>query len=131
MDLEALGNIGDFVGGLAVLATLVYLAFQIRQNTLEVRNAAVQRILEQSTSIFSSELSLKALDIPRDSPEELSEQDKKTLLLFMRRNFQLFEQVYLQSLVGRIDQDVMSAYESRIRFHFDMPFVWGRKIICR
>ena len=38
--LEALGNIGDFVGGLAVIATLVYLALQVRQNSQLLRNAA-------------------------------------------------------------------------------------------
>jgi hypothetical protein len=42
MNLEALGNIGDFVGGIAVIATLVYLAIQIRQSN---------RLVEQSTQI--------------------------------------------------------------------------------
>jgi hypothetical protein len=31
--IEALGNIGDFVGGVGVIVTLLYLASQIRQNT--------------------------------------------------------------------------------------------------
>ena len=37
MSLDALGNIGDFVGGLGVVITLIYLAVQIRQNTATVR----------------------------------------------------------------------------------------------
>jgi hypothetical protein len=37
MSLDALGNIGDFVGGLGVVITLIYLAAQIRQNTATVR----------------------------------------------------------------------------------------------
>ena len=39
--LEALGNIGDFVGGIAVIATLVYLAVQVRQNTQQLRASAL------------------------------------------------------------------------------------------
>jgi len=35
--LEQLGNLGDFVGGVAVLVTLAYLAIQIRQNTEQVK----------------------------------------------------------------------------------------------
>ena len=31
--LEALGNIGDFIGGIGVVITLAYLAVQIRHNT--------------------------------------------------------------------------------------------------
>jgi len=30
MTIETLGNLGDFVGGLAVIASLLYLAVQIR-----------------------------------------------------------------------------------------------------
>ena len=32
MDLTQLANLGEFIGGLAVLATLVYLAVQMRQS---------------------------------------------------------------------------------------------------
>ena len=43
--LEDLGNIGDFVGGIGVIATLIYLAIQIRQNTRAVRTASRQEIV--------------------------------------------------------------------------------------
>jgi len=42
--LEALGNIGDFVGGIGVVVTLLYLAVQIRHNTRSVRTASRQEI---------------------------------------------------------------------------------------
>jgi hypothetical protein len=38
--LDTLGNLGDFVGGIAVLVTLIYLAIQIRQNTAQVKIAS-------------------------------------------------------------------------------------------
>jgi hypothetical protein len=38
--LEDLGNLGDFIGGLAVVATLAYLAIQVRQNTTQLRRSA-------------------------------------------------------------------------------------------
>ena len=37
--LEALGNLGDFIGGIAVVITLIYLAVQVRQNTLQLRDS--------------------------------------------------------------------------------------------
>ncbi len=43
--LEALGNLGDFIGGLAVVVTLAYLAVQIRQNTKALRTASRQEIV--------------------------------------------------------------------------------------
>jgi len=44
--LDALGNLGDFIGGIAVIATLLYLAVQVRQNTASVRAASRQDIVE-------------------------------------------------------------------------------------
>ena len=42
--LESLGNLGDFIGGIAVVVTLVYLATQIRQNTAALQTASRQAI---------------------------------------------------------------------------------------
>jgi hypothetical protein len=43
--LDALGNLGDFVGGLAVVVTLIYLAVQVRQNTAALRTASWQTVV--------------------------------------------------------------------------------------
>ena len=45
MNWEALGAIGEIVGAVAVIATLGYLAVQIRQNTRSVRAATLQSVL--------------------------------------------------------------------------------------
>ena len=45
MSLEDLGNIGEFVGAMAVVFSLIYLAIQIRQNTAAVRTASRQDIV--------------------------------------------------------------------------------------
>ena len=41
MTLSDFGNLGDFVGGIAVVITRAYLAVQIRQSTKEVRSASL------------------------------------------------------------------------------------------
>ena len=43
MSLQELSQIGEFLGGLSVLLTLVYLAIQIRGNTKAVRLAGAQQ----------------------------------------------------------------------------------------
>jgi hypothetical protein len=51
--LEDLGNVGEFVGALAVVASLIYVALQLRQHTEqmaenaeEARHASMERLLE-------------------------------------------------------------------------------------
>ncbi len=51
MNLQDLGNLGEFVGAIAVLVTLVYLALNIRQNTAQLsqNTRAVQLTARQAT----------------------------------------------------------------------------------
>ncbi len=46
MNLESLGNVGEFIGGLAVIVTLTYLAFQVRQGTKTLRANSVHELTE-------------------------------------------------------------------------------------
>ena len=48
--LESLGNLGEFIGSIAVLASLIYLALQVRQATKWQRHAAA---LDRATSLTS------------------------------------------------------------------------------
>ncbi len=56
MSLEDLGNIGEFIGALAVVISLVYLAIQIRQNTAHMReNSEYSKLLLQEHFVSSEE----------------------------------------------------------------------------
>jgi len=52
--LEALGNLGDFVGGIAVVATLVYLAIQVRQNTAQLHRSAELAHVDSRDTTFEA-----------------------------------------------------------------------------
>ena len=48
MNWDALGAIGEIVGAIAVVATLAYLAVQIRQNNKLSQTTAVQAVSQQN-----------------------------------------------------------------------------------
>ena len=50
MNWEAIGAVGEVFGALGVIATLGYLAVQIRQNTKTVRTSTYQAVLDSSRS---------------------------------------------------------------------------------
>jgi len=50
--IQDLGSIGEFVAAIATVATLVYLAIQIRSNTVAVRSAAAQSVHEAFASWY-------------------------------------------------------------------------------
>ena len=53
MTWEAIGALGEVVGAIAVIATLIYLSAQIRSNTMSNRNAALQTVSAQNADWLS------------------------------------------------------------------------------
>ena len=48
MDIIELGAIGELVGGVAVIGTLLFVGFQVRQNTRSIKAARFDRGPETS-----------------------------------------------------------------------------------
>jgi hypothetical protein len=81
--LEALGNIGDFLGGVGVLVTL-HLASQIRQNSHTGRNAAAESVLQTMISALqtasSSPQISRVIAVGQTNIEDLSEDERAQFL---------------------------------------------------
>jgi len=53
LDLQALANLGEFIGGLVVIVSLAYLAAQVRQNTQSLRTENYARALDRISAMQS------------------------------------------------------------------------------
>ena len=67
MTLDQLANLGEFLGGLAVLLTLVYLAVQVRQNTHALKRSSARLTSVQNSDALrgwaeSSEVMIEGFD---------------------------------------------------------------------
>jgi hypothetical protein len=95
MTLQELGSLGEFIGALAVIASLAYVALQIRQHTRSLRTASFQalmqsaacenRIIAQDPAV--AELYLRGLD----SYDELDSVEKSRFSALMYNFIWLFE----------------------------------------
>ena len=54
MNLNDLANVGQVIGALAVVISLIYVAFQIRQNTSAVRSATAQAVHDNYADWYMS-----------------------------------------------------------------------------
>ena len=63
MTLEQLGGLGEFIGAMAVVVSLIYVAFEIRSNSRSTRLAALQTAMESSQRII--ELPARDRDLSR------------------------------------------------------------------
>jgi hypothetical protein len=57
MGIVELGALGEFVGSIAVLATLIYLSFQVREARAESRSSLLRHRSDAARSLFLSEAS--------------------------------------------------------------------------
>lgn len=111
--LEDLGNVGDFLGGIGVVATLVYLALQIRQNssqlaqnTKAVQSNAYQAITQNHNSYNEwfvpnrelAELLTKA-NTDADSVDDVDQLRLNGMSSSMLRNFENVHEQFRAGLV--------------------------------
>lgn len=110
MNWEAIGAIGEIVGAAGVVVTLVYLAYQIRQNTIYLeQNALVAKVAAQNASnevlretrksIFESldmaEIYLRGIQ----KPEELDEVSLLRYRLIVQNVTEVMLEIYTQTQV--------------------------------
>jgi len=128
--LQALGNIGDFAGGIAVIVTLIYLAAQIRENSRSTRLAAMQSTMLAAQNI--GKLPAKDRDLARllrvglPEPGELDEDEFQQLRYYLLNMLRVHEDMFVQHKAGVIDDETWLARAESLRTVFSLP--GGRKI---
>jgi hypothetical protein len=112
---QLLGNFGEFFGAIAVVATLAYLAVQIRQNTNALRSASYEHWNEVSNSFYDF-ATLHADEISEiEQHESIDALSRSQLLLLMglaSRAILQGETAFLQYQAGTLDEEV---FEARMR----------------
>jgi len=109
MNVETLGNLGDFLGGLAVIASLLYLAVQIRQNTRAVRSSSYHQAAEQTWNYclaVAGDASLAEILARREAGEALSPAEQIRATISDQALIFGFENMFRLHEEGLVDPDV-------------------------
>jgi hypothetical protein len=134
MTLQDWGSIGEVVGALAVVITLIYLAKQIRQNThameearrlalaqtYQMRSDALQAMLvhaADSEHIGPIIIKLTGLGYPEDvtALEQLSEADRRRFRMWQIAQQTHWDNMHYQYQQGYLDQEYYDdAFKERV-----------------
>jgi hypothetical protein len=125
MSLEDLGNLGEFISGLAVLISLVYLATQIRQNTRTLRSQAEDESRNQSAHlqevmVTDRQIAEMMFSGAIDS-DSLDATDRFRFGMLLSNLFMVYENVYLKSNAGMLELDRWPMYERRMAELIRLP----------
>jgi hypothetical protein len=127
VNLEDLGNVGEFIGGLAVFVTLVYLAIQIRQNTRMLRASAEQTTRSDSTAVIGlSAMSPENASVYHRGladPDTLSPEERTHFYLILSANFYHLNQGYAGHRSGTQSDDTWMSQWQGLQFFATQPGV--------
>ena len=114
MNWEAVSAIGEWVGTIIVIITLVYLARQIHLNTVTNRVAGITGIADAAREIHftlaSDRDTARIFLVGISNPDELDEIDRGRFELFMWGVLRQMESFHFQYEQGIISEAAMKAY---------------------
>ena len=127
MNLDDLGNIGEFVGALGVIASLVYLALQIRQNTRSTRTAMYQattRDMFEAADLMARDADLNSIWFEgiRDF-DSLSREKKRRFASYMFSLLRRYDNAHHQTNAGMIDGDWWAGISETLEYTISNPGV--------
>lgn len=126
MNLETLGSIGDLLGGIGVVASLIYLGVQIRQNTKALRSSSYHQAAEQTWNYclavaqdasLAEILAKRAVDPADLTPaEQIRSRSADQALIFG------FENMLRLHEEGLVDPDVWNNILANSMVFLDSPY---------
>jgi len=128
MNWEAIGAAAELLGAIGVIASLFYLASQIRRNSESV---------EAATALSISEATQQRLLVPAQSPElaaaivraanreELSATERAQVSFFTRASLRGIENAFTQHRRGMISAEVFSGYVALLETNLQLGVVEG------
>lgn len=127
MSWEAVGALAESLGALAVVISLVYLAYQIRQNTHAMRlaeyDSRATAFREIVTNIGRSAESARIfLEGGRDL-DALSDVDNVQFVTMMNSAFTTFENFHYKTQQGMVDEQMSESWRNGLHAYLAMPGV--------
>jgi hypothetical protein len=117
VSLSDWANIAEVAGAIAVVVSLVYLAVQVRQNTVTIRNST----LHSNTALWSALLAkvaepgmVEAYSVGATAKRDIDPLLYTQFFLLCRSLFVAFENQYFQYRQGALDKDAYQGYERSI-----------------
>ena len=112
---QLLGNYGEFVGAIAVVITLAYLAVQIRQNTGVTRAAshhAIVEALNRGNLAQAEDAELAQIWVSgSENRGGLSEAERQRFDMLLLSYFHVFDSLWYSAKIGTAERDLLLSEE--------------------
>lgn len=125
--LDTLANLGEFIGGVFVVVSLIYLAYQVRQNTRSLHTENYARLLDRMSTLqarLAADPELNRLVIIGcQDPARLTGAERVRFAWALYELFGTAEFMYHQSRAKSLPDLVWSRWEATIGWWLSHPGV--------
>jgi hypothetical protein len=120
MSLADLASLGEIVGSLAILVTLIFLAFQMRQNTRAIEASASQDAANTESNALVQLLNHPEVSISL-TKSELTDVEVVRLFAYLSLMLRAHEQYWRQYQLGVIDAATLARYQGPLVATLSFP----------
>jgi hypothetical protein len=125
MNLETLANLGEFLGGIGVILSLIYVAIQIRGNTKSQQADITARVLDrmaamQHTYAFDPEANAFFMKGIND-PTAFSLEERSRFTWLMTEFLSAMEFLLQQYKAGNVDEDTWNRWSGTFDWWLTFP----------
>lgn len=110
---DTLGNIGEFVGAIGMVASLLYLATQVRHASKVATATTLQEIERDMREVYSPPDRL--IDCSFKSLPELTPIERRMKMQFFGRVIRAYENQWYHYSQGLLDETLFRAYQQHLR----------------
>jgi hypothetical protein len=121
MTIFELGALGELLGAIGVIGTLVYLAVQIRQNSMSLKAGIEQAVADSISNMFDA---AAGTDVPgiyvraASDPDSLTDDELAKLGFYLSSFLKKIEQAYFQYKKGNLSEESWDAIDSLLLIQF-------------
>lgn len=115
MPWDAIGAVGEVLGAVGVLCTLIYLSIQIRQNTQETHNATLESVMSADANYRQDLINtpIPGIMVKMEAGEELTAEERMAVVYYLQAYMQGWEVAYYLNKKGSLPDDVLNAIAFR------------------
>ncbi len=116
--LQEWAQIAEIAAAIAVVGSLAYVAYELRENTRALEATSRQNLAGQDLAYISSALDSSVVaraHAKNQAGEELSYLEMSQLAERQHLNFRIFENAYYQFSIGALEESEWERYERIIR----------------
>ena len=128
MTIEQIGSIGEVTAALATIATLFYLASQIRQNTRATRAASFHGVTDSmnhvNVAVAQSPQLTQVWTTGVGDRASLTDEERHQFDLLLLSYFHVFETLHYQARMGAGEGDLLVAEERSLQFLLSNQGIW-------